>query len=81
MVGGGGGGGGGWYKPIIRHNSNSTLGGVELTYSGDGVEMELRVELELGNLIKKKFNLMYNTSMEEFLYILSFTHCQIQKCR
>ena len=24
-------------KPIIRHNSNSTLGGVELTWSGDGV--------------------------------------------
>ena len=36
-------------KPIIRHNSNSTLGGVELTWSGDGVEMELGVELELGN--------------------------------
>ena len=37
---------GGWVvggcKPIIRHNSNSTLGGVELTWSGDGVEMELR---------------------------------------
>ena len=46
-----GGGGGWWYKPIIRHNSNSTLGGVELTWSGDGdgVEMELGVELELGN--------------------------------
>ena len=43
---------GGWVggcKPIIRHNSNSTLGGVELTWSGDGVEMELGVELELGN--------------------------------
>ena len=35
-------------KPIIGHNSNSTLGGVELTWSGDGVEMELGVELELG---------------------------------
>ena len=34
--------GGGWYKPNIRHNSNSTLGGVELTWSGDGVEMEWR---------------------------------------
>ena len=38
-----------WCKPIIRHNSNSTLGGVELTWSGDGVEMELGVELELYN--------------------------------
>ena len=38
-----------WCKPIIRHNSNSTLVGVELTWSGDGVEMELGVELELGN--------------------------------
>ena len=28
---------GGWCKPIIGHNSNSTLGGVELTWSGDGV--------------------------------------------
>ena len=27
---------GGW-KPIIRYNSNSTLGGVELNWSGDGV--------------------------------------------
>ena len=43
-------------KPIIGHNSNSTLGGVELTWSGVGlewswvgVEMELGVELELGN--------------------------------
>ena len=36
MVGGGGGG--------------ATLGGVELTWSGDGVEMELGVELELGNM-------------------------------
>ena len=36
-------------KPIIGHNSNSTLGGVELTWSVDGVEMELGVELELGN--------------------------------
>ncbi len=44
------GGGGGWCKPIIRHNSNSTLGGVELTWSGDGVEMELGVELELDNI-------------------------------
>ena len=43
-------GGGGWYKPIIGYNSNSTLGGVELTWSGDVVEMELGVELELGNL-------------------------------
>ena len=42
--------GGWWYKPIIGHNSNSTLGGVELTWSGDGVEMELGVELELDNL-------------------------------
>ena len=46
---------GGWWvggcKPIIRHNSNSTLGGVELTWSGDGVEMELGVELELGNVL------------------------------
>ena len=41
--------GGGWCKPIIGYNSNSTLGGVELTWSGDGVEMELGVELELGN--------------------------------
>ena len=30
--------------PNIRHNSNSTLGGVELTWSGDGVGLELRVE-------------------------------------
>ena len=30
MVGGGG-GGGWWYKPNLRHNSYSTLGGVELT--------------------------------------------------
>ena len=37
-------------KPIIGHNSNSTLGGVELTWSGYGVEMELGVELELGNI-------------------------------
>ena len=37
-----------WYKPIIRHNSNSTLGGVELTWCGYGVEMVLGVELELG---------------------------------
>ena len=27
-------------KPIIGHNSNSTLGGVELTWSGDGVGLE-----------------------------------------
>ena len=40
---------GGGCKPIIGHNSNSTLGGVELTWSGDEVEMELGVELELGN--------------------------------
>ena len=43
--------GGGWVvggcKPIIRHNSNSTLGGVELTWSGDGVEREWRWSLEL----------------------------------
>ena len=45
----GGGGWWWWYKPNIGHNSNSTLGGVELTSSGDGVEMELGVELELGN--------------------------------
>ena len=45
--------GGKWFKPIIRHNFNSTLGGVELTWSGDGdgVEMELGVELELGNRV------------------------------
>ena len=43
--------GGWWYKPNIGHNSNSTLGGVELTWSGDGVEIELGVELELGNII------------------------------
>ena len=36
-------------KPNIRHNSNSTLGGVELTWSGDGVEMELGVEFDLDN--------------------------------
>ena len=30
-------GGGGWWKPIIRHISNSTLRWVELTWSGDGV--------------------------------------------
>ena len=48
--------GGGWYKPNIGHNSNSTLGGVELTWSGDGVEMELGVELELGNLIIHLFS-------------------------
>ena len=35
------GGGWWWYKPIIRHNSNSTLGGVG--------SWELGVELELGN--------------------------------
>ena len=34
---------------VYIDNSNSTLGGVELTWSGDGVEMELGVELELGN--------------------------------
>ena len=49
---------GGWCKPIIRHNSNSTLGVVELTWSGDEVEMELGVELELGNnVFNFKFNL------------------------
>ena len=37
--------GGGWWvgggcKPIIGHNSNSTLGGVESTWSGDGVGLE-----------------------------------------
>ena len=35
--------------PNIGYNSNSTLGLVELTWSGDGVEMELGVELELDN--------------------------------
>ena len=40
--------------PNIRHNSNSTLGGVELTWSGDGVEMELGVELELDKNRKYK---------------------------
>ena len=34
-------------KPIIGHNSNSTLGGVELTWSGDGVEIEWRWSWEL----------------------------------
>ena len=34
-------------KPIIRHNSNSTLGGVELTWSGDGVGFEWRWSWEL----------------------------------
>ena len=42
---------GGWWvvgcKPIIGHNSNSTLGGVELTWSGDGVEIEWRWSWEL----------------------------------
>ena len=38
-----------WCKLVIGHNSNSTLGEVEWTWSGDGVEMELGVELELGN--------------------------------
>ena len=35
------------YKLIIRHNSNSTLGGVELTWSGDGVGLEWRWSWEL----------------------------------
>ena len=36
-------------KPIIGHNSNSTLGGVELTWSGDGdgVGLEWRWSWEL----------------------------------
>ena len=34
------GGGWWWYKPIIRYNSNSTLGGVGLTLSGDQVWLE-----------------------------------------
>ena len=46
MVGGGG-GGWWWYKPNIRHNSHSTLGGVELTLSGDGVRMKWRWSWEL----------------------------------
>ena len=33
-------GGGWWYKPNIGHNSNSTLGGVELTLSGDEAGLE-----------------------------------------
>ena len=49
MVVGGWVGGWWWCKPIIRQNSNSTLGGVELTCSADGVEMELGVQLELDN--------------------------------
>ena len=36
-----------WYKPNIGHNSNSTLGGVKLTWSGDGVEREWRWSWEL----------------------------------
>ena len=43
-------------KPIIRHNSNSTLGGVELTWSGDGVGLEWRWSLELSwSLAKDKW--------------------------
>ena len=38
---------GGWCKPIIGHNSNSTLGGVELTLSGDEVGLEWRWSWEL----------------------------------
>ena len=34
-------------KPIIGHNSNSTLGGVELIWSGDGVGLEWRWSWEL----------------------------------
>ena len=41
------GGGGGWYKPIIRNNSNSTLGGVGLTLSGDQVVLDWRWSWEL----------------------------------
>ena len=40
-------GGGGAYKPIIRYNSNSTLGGVVLTLSGDQVGLEWRWRWEL----------------------------------
>ena len=45
-------------KPIIGYNSNSTLGGVELNWSGDGVGLEwsweLGVELELDNQKRRK---------------------------
>ena len=36
-----------WWKPNIRHNSNSTLGGVELTWSGDWVGLKWRSSWEL----------------------------------
>ena len=50
--------GGWWYKPNIGHNSNSTLGGVELTWSWDGVEMEWGVELELDNWVSGLLDLV-----------------------
>ena len=43
-------------KPIIGHNSNSTLGGVELTWSGDGVELEWRWSWELSWSLAKIIN-------------------------
>ena len=65
-------------KPIIRYNSNSTLGEVELTWRdgvGLGVEMELGVELELDNIIHgttifycKEFNLLSQHEHREIMW-------------
>ena len=48
---------GGW-KPNIRYISNSTLGGVELTWSGDGVELELDKKNDDGGCGGSAYKLM-----------------------
>ena len=52
-------------KPNIGHNSNSTLGGVELTWSGDRVGLKWRSSWEL------------SWSLAIFPYTVSFAQCSL----
>ena len=64
-----------WWKPNIGHNSNSTLGGVGLTLSGDQVGLEWRWSWELSWSLTIEQSVPIWSSMASFwvVFILDYT--------